>query len=292
MKATLQILLLVFMLITLITACNSDDEPIVFTTDPPEGKIDHNRGINYTFEAASSSGNPITYKVVAPSWIDFDQKMTISGVPDWVSIARLFTISITASDGVNSSKQEFEVQVVLGEIICDQDFGDPSQSKYILPYQVGKSVQVEQTYCPPNPAWGHHNWFAYDFSTQIGDTIVAIRDGQVSFVVENFQNSTRVCGEENFIFIHHTDGTVASYIHLTTNGVLVKVGDQVKQGQVIGLSGDSGCSIGPHVHIAVFRNKQNFDRQSTIPINFRNAKGSYDQNNGLIQDAFYEAMPF
>ena len=65
------------------------------------------------------------------------------------------------------------------EINCNADFGSPEQSLYVLPYPVGRTFQNEQTFCPPNPSWGHHNWFAYDFNTQIGDTIVAARSGKV-----------------------------------------------------------------------------------------------------------------
>ena len=65
MKTTSQILLLFFMLIILNTACDSDDESIVFLTDPPE-EVDHKRGIIYVFDATSSSSMPITYTVAAP----------------------------------------------------------------------------------------------------------------------------------------------------------------------------------------------------------------------------------
>ena len=290
MKATLQILLLVFMLITLITACNSDDESIVFTTNPPEGKIDHNRGINYTFEAASSSGNPITYKVAGPSWIKFDQKMTISGVPDWINVGRLFTISITASDAINSFKQKFEVQVVIGEIICDQDFGDPANSNYILPYNLGESYRMWQSYC--HSKFSHKNWFSYDFEMPLGTEILASRAGKVIFERDNFADGTRVSGEENFIFIQHPDGTVVHYVHIMKGGSFVSVGQSVIQGELIALSGDSGGSAGPHLHTTQFIGRTSFNRQFSIPMNYRNAKGTLDRNQGLVEDVFYEALPF
>jgi hypothetical protein len=41
----------------------------------------------------------------------------------------------------------------------------------------------------------------------------------------------------------------------------------------------------------VFRNASNFDRQSTLTLNFRNAQGPLDANGGLVQNGTYGAMP-
>ena len=191
----------------------------------------------------------------------------------------------------NSDDDDDEPQVST-EIDCNVDFGDPASSNYILPFSPGKEYPLSQTYCPPNPAWGHHNWFAYDFDMNIGDTIIAARAGTVIFVDEQWVDGNRTPGEENFIFIEHSDGTVASYVHLTKDGVLRRVNERVSQGQPIGLSGDTGNSAGPHLHFAVFGNRFNFDRQSTRPVNFRNAEGPLDDNRGLVHQGKYLALPF
>jgi murein DD-endopeptidase MepM/ murein hydrolase activator NlpD len=51
--------------------------------------------------------------------------------------------------------------------------------------------------------------------------------------------------------IVHEDESVGVYGHLANKGALVKVGERVKEGQVIGLSGNSGASTGPHLHFHV-----------------------------------------
>jgi murein DD-endopeptidase MepM/ murein hydrolase activator NlpD len=84
-------------------------------------------------------------------------------------------------------------------------------------------------------------------------------------------DSTRKAGEENVIVIRHRDGTYGRYYHLTHNGARVAVGDDVKENQVIGLSGDSGASAGPHLHFDVTKDCYNWGCQ-TIQMNFRDTK--------------------
>ena len=82
----------------------------------------------------------------------------------------------------------------------------------------------------------------YDFLMPIGIDIIAARDGSALLVEERFPDGTRIAGEENYINVLHSDGTIAAYVHLTTNRVLVGIGDTVRQGDRIGWSGDSGSS--------------------------------------------------
>lgn len=66
----------------------------------------------------------------------------------------------------------------------------------------------------------------------------------------------------------HNDGTFADYAHLKLNGSAVKEGDSVKKGQLIGYSGDTGFSSGPHLHFSVFINRIDGSR-TFIPTKFR-----------------------
>lgn len=101
--------------------------------------------------------------------------------------------------------------------------------------------------------YGHqgHSRYAYDFQMPIGTPVLAARAGEVVHVVASHPDGTRKPGQENVVVIRHDDKTYSRYYHLSTNGAAVSVGQRVKQGQKVGLSGDSGASAGPHLHFDV-----------------------------------------
>jgi murein DD-endopeptidase MepM/ murein hydrolase activator NlpD len=172
---------------------------------------------------------------------------------------------------------------------CTQEFGDPGQSLYLLPFPAGRTYTMFQGNCPSNPAWGHNGWLAYDFDMSIGDTVVASRAGTVSWVEQRWPDADRVCGHENGVAVTHDDATVMIYAHFTPNGARVRVGDRVTAGTMLGLSGDSGCSSGPHLHVNLLRNGTSWEKENTIPLNYRNADGPLTATRALVQGAKYTA---
>ncbi len=64
--------------------------------------------------------------------------------------------------------------------------------------------------------------------------------------------------------IDHGNGVSSRYAHLST--VLVKVGEQIKAGDVVAKSGNTGRSTGPHLHYEIRLNGQAVD-----PMRFLNA---------------------
>lgn len=85
-----------------------------------------------------------------------------------------------------------------------------------------------------------------DFAQPIGDNIKASQDGEV--VVAQFDGQP-VQGYGKCTILKHSDGTFTLYAHQSEQ--LVSVGDQVKQGQVIGKVGSTGQSTGPHLHFEI-----------------------------------------
>lgn len=257
-------------------------------TSEPITSVDHNREYRYVVEVVDPDGDAVTVSVSAPAWLSFDPDSSLLyGEAGWDNL-RPADVAIRATDGVATATQQFTLDVLLGEIDCDAEFGDPDSSLYVLPFPVGKTYTLFQGYCPPNPAWGHHNWFAFDFDLAIGDTIIAARAGVVSLVVEDNLDGNGVLGA-NVVYVRHTDQTLGAYVHLTYNGALVNVGDTVAQGDPIGLAGNTGLSSGPHLHFAVFGHS-GFTRHYSLPVNFSNASGPWNENMGPVQGASYTAL--
>ncbi|WMN05975.1 M23 family metallopeptidase [Marivirga arenosa] len=153
--------------------------------------------------------------------------------------------------------------------------GDPSLKvdkdfPYLLPYKHGKKVRVGQG---NNGSGTHKGINAIDFNLEIGDSIYAARSGIVVDVKEDSNkggNGPQFEPFGNFIKVYHEDGTLGDYVHLVKNGSLVKKGDRIEEGQLIGISGNTGWSSGPHLHFMVTHNK-NF-QSITLPIKFLNYK--------------------
>lgn len=78
-----------------------------------------------------------------------------------------------------------------------------------------------------------------------GTPIVAVGDGQVLASASSGDNG----GMGSFVAIMHPSGVVTRYLHLSD--VLVQTGQQVSRGQMIGRSGNTGNSAGPHLHFDI-----------------------------------------
>ncbi len=136
---------------------------------------------------------------------------------------------------------------------------------YRLPFRKGKKYKINQG---ANGKFSHNHpvsRYAIDFDLQIGDPVYAARDGLVVTAIDWL---TRNGGRElidfaNRIVILHDDGTLASYVHLEPNGVLVAEGERVTRGQLIGRSGNTGFTRGPHLHFVV-----RDARDISIPVQF------------------------
>lgn len=138
---------------------------------------------------------------------------------------------------------------------------------YSLPFQNGKTFTVFQGY---NGSFSHQNENSLDFKMPIGTEVLAARDGIVIKVVKQFNQNCaeKKCAEfNNYVLIYHNDGTFSKYIHLKRNGVVVKEGDQIKENELIGYSGNVGWSNGPHLHFMVFL--QYIDQVETLKTKFK-----------------------
>jgi hypothetical protein len=112
-----------------------------------------------------------------------------------------------------------------------------------------------------------------------GQPLVAVADGRVTEAVDAHPDLP-VGGDTwhdmagNHVIIDIGDGHYVLYGHMKLGSLRVRVGDQVRRGQLIGQVGDSGNSDEPHLHIQV-QNKPTFDVEDrairTYPILFDGA---------------------
>lgn len=156
---------------------------------------------------------------------------------------------------------------------------------YGVPYPVGNSYMIWQG---PGGSFSHNepgSRYAVDFSMPVGSEIAAARGGVVIAVIQKNPNNpdekTAPALMANEVLILHADGTIGVYAHLTTDGAKVSFGETVRRGQVIGLSGNSGYSRGPHLHFDILGYR---DGQSlSLPFGFLSADGAIiTPRKGLI----------
>lgn len=69
------------------------------------------------------------------------------------------------------------------------------------------------------------------------------------------------------IDIHHDNSYVSRYAHLSK--LAVKAGEVVVAGQLIGYTGNTGLSTGPHLHYEVIQNKAKVDPMIYLPENVK-----------------------
>ncbi len=69
----------------------------------------------------------------------------------------------------------------------------------------------------------------------------------------------------NMIYLDHGQGIVSLYAHLSK--ILVKPGDVIQQGDIIGEVGQTGRVTGPHLHFAVYANQTLIDPVFMLPKN-------------------------
>lgn len=93
--------------------------------------------------------------------------------------------------------------------------------------------------------------YGIDIAAPRGTKVVAPAPGQVTLAEPNMYF------EGGLIFIEHGLGVTSAYMHLDT--LAVKVGDRVKQGDVIATVGSTGRSTGPHLDWRMFWNKARLD---------------------------------
>jgi hypothetical protein len=121
----------------------------------------------------------------------------------------------------------------------------------VLPFPAGTTVGVSQG-MHGNFSHTGASEYAVDFPVPEGTLVVAVRPGRVVEVKEDgdYGCADASCsGYGNFVTVDHGDGTFDQYWHFQYGGALVEAGDLVGRGMPIGLSGNTGWTTAPHLHL-------------------------------------------
>lgn len=130
------------------------------------------------------------------------------------------------------------------------DINGGSLSQSFFRYPLAKQARVSSVFNPRrlHPITGQvtpHN--GVDFAVSRGTPVLSVGNGEV--VIAKYSGSAG-----NYIAIRHGRQYMTTYMHL--DKILVKPGQQVKQGDQIALSGNTGRSTGPHLHFELHINNK------------------------------------
>lgn len=89
-----------------------------------------------------------------------------------------------------------------------------------------------------------------DISAPFGENVKVVADGKVVFA-DNF------LGYGKMVIVDHGNGFITLYAHLST--ISVEVGQELRQGEIVGLVGDTGSLDEPQLHFEIRRNGQPVD---------------------------------
>ena len=89
-----------------------------------------------------------------------------------------------------------------------------------------------------------------DVGGPLGTPIFAADDGVISAVDNNDKSSWQKYQYGKYVMIEHGNNITSLYAHLSKQ--IVKKGDSVKRGDVIGYLGNTGYATGPHLHFGAY----------------------------------------
>lgn len=155
-----------------------------------------------------------------------------------------------------------------------------SKNKYFLPVLKNKIVEIVKGESPKapahvigkdfNPPFGDDRR-AIDYYCPKGTPVMAASDGKIIWVKNDSHEGGRdkkYIPKANGVAILHKNNEISNYLHLMP-GSIVRNGQSVKKGEIIGYVGMTGWTPAPHLHFSVMRitGKNPFKDYVTLEIN-------------------------
>ncbi len=177
-----------------------------------------------------------------PAEFDFDQPPAVGGPEDAGESS--YALPQTLVGNIDALSTKFERQQAqlkaLEDLLLDRKLASSLRpagmpvSGYISSYFGYRT----------DPFNGHREFHSgLDIATPIGTRVHAVAEGIVTYAGER-------SGYGKVVEIDHGNGYMTRFAH--NSKLLVHVGERVRVGQVISLSGDTGRSTGPHLHFEVW----------------------------------------
>ncbi|HZX89122.1 MAG TPA: M23 family metallopeptidase [Rudaea sp.] len=258
------------------TQVRTDHEPLVRVR---EDGTDADRTMTFV----NMAGGPVSVDV------DFQGHQNVEAQP--VLPARIVlaphsevgALRITAPAPEKGFSYRLRYTFMPGDFRAQQDEG----AQYRVPFGDGESFGVAQAFGGKASHGDKQNYYAVDIVMPVGTPVLAARDGVVMTVDNDFFGAgldmARYGDRANNIRIVHSDGTMAVYAHLELESAHVQVGDRVRAGQLLALSGDTGYTSGPHLHFCVQVNANM--ALISVPFQFTGASGSFVPEKGMMLTA-------
>lgn len=189
-------------------------------------------------------------------WVEFHQTQnmrTTDPIPEQCVIApqsELFLTALEKNQPQAGWSYRWQGHVVLGRPVARSQF---DVAVLGLPFKGGPFVVSQSFHGKASHSSNPQVLYAVDIAMPKGTPIVAVKDGIVMDVESDFSRSgwsDKYADEANFVRLVHRDDSMTIYAHLDSDSILVGRGQSVKQGELLGYSGTTGYSTGPHLHFA------------------------------------------
>jgi murein DD-endopeptidase MepM/ murein hydrolase activator NlpD len=145
---------------------------------------------------------------------------------------------------------------------------DEPLPEFGIPFGCGRTFSLSQGHNAGTHV--RRDAWAWDFEMPQGVPIVAAREG---WVAKARGDSTvggchpLLAGSANFVVLDHGNGIETQYLHLSS--VVVRPGEHVVEGQLLGYSGSTGFSCRPHLHFKVMRRETEGWNHFSVPATLR-----------------------
>ena len=216
----------------------------------------------------------VTIELKATELINLSSSETLPFVGSFPAQSRTKILNLSVQDPRLKSQFQTFFNATVGRVNTQYD----KDYLYALPYARGESYLLTQGF---NGRHTHKDQSAYalDFKMDEGTKVHAMREGIVVALEEKQTEhgySPAFAEKSNHIIIQHDDGTMAMYGHLKPNGVKVRLGQKVYKHAFIGLSGNTGYSSGPHLHVHISAVKDLKTGPVSVPFRFLAPRGKVD----------------